>query len=247
MKLERDDSTGVLQADSFDLGWNIGEACEKAVAIARQENSPVHFLFNGIDVTAYASSDANELANKYMSDTEVRHEAYINSDEYKELRKRDAEDLSRKMAAPMKESAQTEAEMRAAKAPTPYTSSQLTEYVESLVKRTHDYGTCVHAMSLAATATFNYVAHQLGVTGFQASCADLDILRQTRHIDGPFILLKGQDALFPQYDLRGKLNDALKEWKPWLKEQAAKKLTESGSAHPDVVSHWKMLAKDGYD
>lgn len=148
----------------------------------------------------------------------------------------------------VKESAQTESEMRAAKAPTPYTPAQLAEYIESLVKRNHDYGTCVYAMSLAATAAFNYVAHQLGVTGFQASCADLDILRQTRHLDGPFILLKGEDALYPQYNLREKLSDALKKWEPWLKEQAHKKLSDPSntSAHPDVISHWKRLARGAH-
>lgn len=142
----------------------------------------------------------------------------------------------------MKEHAKTEAEMRDAKAPTPETADELREYVASLVEREHDYGTCVYAMSLAATAAFNHVARKLGVTGFQASCADLDVLRRTRRLDGPFILIKGEDAMYPQYNLPRRLAEAMAEWRPWLAEQAQKKLKTADCAHPNVVAHWKKLA-----
>jgi hypothetical protein len=144
----------------------------------------------------------------------------------------------------MKETAKTEAEMRAAKEQWPKTIEELTEYVESLVNREHDYGTCVYAMSLAATATFNYVAGKLGVTGFQASCADLDILRRTRSMKGPFIILKAEDMVYPQYDLQGKLREAMGEWQKWVAEQAKKQLAEhtDGNVHPEVLEHWKKLA-----
>ena len=140
------------------------------------------------------------------------------------------------------EKAQTEAEMREAKDPWPYTREQLLQYIDSLTERSHDYGTCVYALSLGALAAFNYVAHKLGVTGFQSSCADLDFLRRNRSLKGPFILLKAEDALYPQYDLREKLDEALNEWKPWLAEEA-EKLLASGTAHPAVLAHWKNLAK----
>lgn len=145
----------------------------------------------------------------------------------------------------MIETANSEAELRAVKEPWPKTISELDEYVESLVKREHDYGTCVYAMSLAATAAFHYVAGQLGVTGFQASCADLDILRRTRMLDGPFIILKAEDMLYPQYDLVGKLREAMGEWQEWAAEQAQKKIAEhaeENGVHPEVMAHWKKLA-----
>jgi hypothetical protein len=66
----------------------------------------------------------------------------------------------------------TEAEMRDSEAPTHGTVEELAAYVRVLVERPHDYGTCVYAMSLAATAAFNFVAHKLGVTMFQASWGD---------------------------------------------------------------------------
>ena len=144
----------------------------------------------------------------------------------------------------MKSEATTEQEMRAEKAPAPDTIEALGEYITSLVDRQHDYGTCVYAMSLAATAAFNHVAHKLGVTGFQASCADLDIVRRTRSMEGPFILLKGEDMIYPQYDLPGKLREAMEEWSDWAAEQAAKKLVESKqeNVHPDVWAHWVDLS-----
>jgi hypothetical protein len=140
----------------------------------------------------------------------------------------------------------TEQQMRESTAPWPDTPEELTAYINSLVDRQHDYGTCVYAMSLAATATFNYVAKKLGVTGFQASCADLDIVRRSRMIDGPFMILKIEDALYPQYDLHGKLDELLcgADTRKWLREKAAEKLAESGgNAHPSVIAHWQRLAE----
>lgn len=136
-----------------------------------------------------------------------------------------------------------EQEMRDAKVPTPDTAKDLTAYIDGLVKRDHDYGTCVYAMSMAATAAFNYVAHKLGVTGFQASCADMDILRRTRSLEGPFMILDGQNALYPQYDLEGKVREWLggDDFKEWISEQAKKKLAESDGASPSVVAHWRSL------
>jgi hypothetical protein len=137
----------------------------------------------------------------------------------------------------------TEQEMREEIAPTFDSVDELQSYIASLVDREHDYGTCCYAMSLAATAAFNFVARELGVTGFQASCADLDILRRTRRLDGPFVILTGEDELYPQYDNNRKLEECRIAWKDWIAEQAAKKLAESAdSAHPDVVAHWKKLA-----
>lgn len=137
----------------------------------------------------------------------------------------------------------TEQEMRIEVAPTFGTYEELQEYIKTLIEREHDYGTCVYAMSLAATAAFNFVASKLGVTGFQASCADLDILRRTRGYDGPFVILKGEDELYPQYDNHKKLEECRVEWKDWIMEQAKKKLEETTLAHPNVIAHWEKLAK----
>jgi len=139
---------------------------------------------------------------------------------------------------------QTEQEMRDSEVPRPTSQKQLMEYISGLVERDHDYGTCVYAMSMAATAAFNYVAGKLGVTGFQASCADLDIIRRTRRMDCPFTLIDGDRMLYPQYDLHALLDEALTAWADWAKEAAKKKLTDNDPRDVSgrVWEHWKKLA-----
>lgn len=131
--------------------------------------------------------------------------------------------------------------MREADVPTHDTLDELSKYIQSLVGQKQDYGTCVYAMSMAAVAAFNYVARSLGVTGFQASCADLDVIRRTRRLKGPFMLIDADKMLYPQYNIEGDVRKALNEWLPWASEEA-RKLLYSNEAHPNIVRHWKHLA-----
>jgi hypothetical protein len=231
-----------------NAGAEITNTIKEAIALAakHQPGTVVEFDFNNQRVVAKATDDPEELHRKWSADMDAAREAYINSPEYKERQEREAREHAEAVAAHMTEAAQTEAEMREAKVPTPLTKEQLTEYIESLVNRSHDYGTCVYAMSMAATAAFNYMAHQIGSSGFQASCADLDIVRRTRGINGPFMLVDGENALYPQYDLHARLSEAMEEWKPWLKEQAEKRLAETPeNINSAVTEHWKKLAGVG--
>lgn len=230
----------------FFGGEHISNACAKAAKLATEQNTTVDFTFNDIRVEVVPGEEPKAIEARWHADMEAAAKAYRESDEYKEREAKRKAEYAAACAASMTESAKTEAEMREAKSPWPYTKEQLVEYVESLVNRQHDYGTAAYAMSLAAVAAFNYVAHMLGTTGFQSSCADLDILRRTRHLDGPFMLIKAGDALYPQYDLPGKLAEAMGEWRPWLKEQAEKKLAETEHAHPAVLAHWRTLAGRDY-
>lgn len=233
----------ILELDEVMAGMHISHACERAAELAQESNKKVHFKFNDTDVTAEPGESKETLMDRWDRDREAAAKAWRNSPERKaQEEERRAED-KRKREAHMTEAAQTEPAMREAKVPWPKTKKQLTEYIESLVRRPHGYGTCVYAMSMAAEAAFNYVAGELGVTGFQASGADLDFIRRTRSMKGSFILLKAEDALYPQYDLFEKLSQVMEEWKPWLKEEALKKLAEVPNAHPDVAAHWKRLAE----
>ncbi len=136
-----------------------------------------------------------------------------------------------------------EAAMRDSKAPWPKTPEELSAYIATLVDRPHDYGTSAYAMSLAATAAFQYVAGVLGCTGFQASCADMDILRRTRSIKGPFMLIDGEQMLYPQYDIPARVAEALDGWREWAAEEAKKRLAEDGgTAHLNVKARWEELA-----
>lgn len=136
-----------------------------------------------------------------------------------------------------------EQEMRDSVAPTLDTLDELSQYIDGLVNQEHDYGTCVYAMSLAATAAFNYVARKLGVSGFQASCADLDILKRTRNMKGPFLIVDGENVLYPQYDLHARLDEFLDELKPWAAEEAQKLLDGESMAVDAVKDHWRKLTE----
>lgn len=143
----------------------------------------------------------------------------------------------------MEQETTPEQEIRNQEAPWFDSPDQLQKYINSLVERPQDYGSCVYAMSLAAVAAFQYVASKLGVTGFQASCADLDFIRRTRNIKGPFMLVNAEKMLYPQYDIRSDLEEAIEKWKPWAAEQAEKKLTEvTGFVAESVKNHWIYLA-----
>lgn len=140
----------------------------------------------------------------------------------------------------------TESEMRQSKASTPNTVEELAAYVQAMVDRPHDYGTCAYAMSYAAVAAFNFVARKLGVTGFQASCADMDILRQTRNWEWGRIL-DYSNLLYPQYcdeyhfpTVKKLLADP--EIASRLAKMARAKLAENGHAHKAVSRHWQKLA-----
>ena len=136
-----------------------------------------------------------------------------------------------------------EDEMREFEVPYYHTLEEVIEFVKSLETQANEYGTAAYCASLAATAMFNYICHREGLTGFQALCADLDILRRTRMIKGPFIILKLDDAMYPQYNLREKLESFLTDDSSleWMRETAIKNLDENPDAHPAVISHWREL------
>jgi hypothetical protein len=142
----------------------------------------------------------------------------------------------------------TEKEMRDSEVPTPKNLKELDKYISSLVDQKQDYGTCCYAMSMAAEAAFNYVADKLGVTGFQASCADLDFLRRTRRMENGFKIINYTYLLYPQYlDKKHfpSYNELLSENRISLAVKADKLLKEIDSRFPisqKVVAHWKKLS-----
>ena len=235
----------VFEFDGVFAGSHISELCRKMAVLAENKKVPIHATFNDTEILAEPGESAETLQARWEKDLESAAKAYReHPDRITEAAERKREDEEAR-AVVMVETAKTEAEMREAKVPWPLTEKQLTEYIASLATRTdYDYGTCVYAVSMAAVATFNYMAGVLGITGFQSGCADFDIIRRTRHMEGPFILLKGEDALYPQYDLPNRLTEAMEKWKPWLKEQAEIKLREANPhTHEDVIDHWKKLAE----
>lgn len=141
----------------------------------------------------------------------------------------------------------TEGELRSFDVPWPKTTAELLTIVELLAARRHDYGTCVYAVSIAATATFNYMSHTLGITGFQASCSDMDILRRTRGMRHGFKIIDFGKLLYPQYlgDVTVEVADLLADpgTRKTIREAARKLLDDAvDRAHQDVVAHWRQLS-----
>jgi hypothetical protein len=136
----------------------------------------------------------------------------------------------------------SEKQLREFKALWPKSKKELDKHISELLNRSHDYGTCVYAVSLAAVATFNYMSHELGITGFQASCADMDILRRTRCMER-FRIIDLSNLLYPQYaDKFKSYEEEIADNLDWLKEEAAEKLKANPVANPNVIIHWKRLA-----
>jgi hypothetical protein len=140
-----------------------------------------------------------------------------------------------------------EAELRGLEPFYPKTLEELNEYITSLTDRKHDYGTCVYAMSLASLATFNFVASQLGVTGFQASCADLEFIGKTRGMKDGFRIIDYNKLLYPQYfsnEHFPTIHSLLFEQKAKLQKRAKELLETNPDASETVRKHWEKLAKD---
>lgn len=128
--------------------------------------------------------------------------------------------------------------------PWPKTTDELDAYISSEVDRQHDYNTSADAMWHAALAAGRYVASRLGLTGFQASCADMAYIGASRGMEPPFGLLDGNDLLYPQSaDLLERAAKWIEEWKPVLAPKARARLSEEHEhVHPHVWAHWQEAA-----
>lgn len=105
------------------------------------------------------------------------------------------------------------------------------------------YEQSANALWKAALAAFNYVAQEAGVSGFQASWAALTFYGKAMGIKGPYGVVRGEDALYPQYDISARVESWIEEdWADWLKEEAQKRLDDETFAAPEVRAYWEELA-----
>lgn len=218
----------------------------EAVRLTTAHEEPIAFDFN--------SWHFETVVGETLEQAKVRLQGVVGFDvltpeENAAAAKKRVEDMERESAEAIAAAGvATELEMRELDPPRCETIEELTKYIATLVDRPHDYGTCVYAMALAARAAKWYVAGKLGATGFQAGGADMSYIKGERRMEC-FGIQDYGNLLFPQYCDEEHFPSAKslmkKEGlKKWLGEQAVAKLAEIGfGAHPDVVSHWKMLAE----
>lgn len=225
-------------------GVHLLDALNEAAVATADAGETVSFIFNEIEHDAMpgeskesAKARAEERIGQKLL---TRDEAAVQAKAEMERQQAEYD------AAILASGSPTEQDMRTAEVPRPKSETELMEYVKGLVDRPHDYGTCVYAMSMAATAAFYYVSHKLGVTGFQASCADMDILRRTRNLKYGHRIIDYNDLLYPQYwdDERTPIFQALMR-EPESRErfagEARKLLDGNGNAATAVKEHWQRL------
>lgn len=218
----------------------LAEVIEKACDLADGEE--VSFDFNGEEYVIRAGESYEEARARFG---EERGQPILDREELAEEARKNLEDMKARQDAAIADSGvPTEAEMREADVPWPGSMEELTAYIDGLTDRPHDYGTCVYAMSMAAVAAFYYVSSKLGVSGFQASCADMDILRRTRRIDGGFRLVTYDDLLYPQFwdeERSGIFAAELRE-NPERYAEKARALLREDSGTAAVRDHWRRIA-----
>ena len=108
----------------------------------------------------------------------------------------------------------------------------------------HDYGTTCHAIAAAAIAAAYAMAHEMGPTGFQFSCAEMEFLARSRfpHNKLGFSVCDWDDVLYPQYANRFTGLDISGDTAERIKAEAKRRIDEGGAIHPTVKEWWSRLA-----
>lgn len=118
---------------------------------------------------------------------------------------------------------------------------ELAAYITEKLAGDYDYNTHIEAIADITLAAFNLAASELGATGFSASHAELLFLQKSRRIDGPFVIIKAENCVYPQYDLMKIAQKYSEQWKPFLAQKAKALLDENDLAAPEVIVYWKQL------
>lgn len=225
-------------------GQHIRDVLANAVQRADESEDAVGFIFNDVRFTVEPGEGYTSAVAWWQAATGIP--VLTREEESEQARKGLAEMEARYERDRAAAGAATEQEMREADVPWLKDAVELSAYIEGLVDRPHDYGTCVYAMSMAAVAAQQYVASRLGVSGFQASCADLDILRRMRRLEHGFQIVDYGQLLYPQYwnDETRPIFDAEVARRPeYWAEQADKLLDDQDEdASRAVREHWLTIA-----
>ena len=232
-------------------GWlgTIQKYAEEAVKFVAAKGEPCWFDFNGARIEVSATDAVGDILAQYDRHCAEASRIYNSPENVEKRRQEAAREEEKRVAAfavyieALKKAEETG--LREIECLWPNTRKELDAVLDVLESRGHDYGTCVYAVSIAAYSAECYMHSKLGTTGFQAGCVDFDVLRRSRGIKGPFILLKLEDHLYPQYDLHAKLDEMIDTNIEWLQQEAKRKLVQIGDkGHPEVLARLKKLAKD---
>lgn len=106
------------------------------------------------------------------------------------------------------------------------------------------YSKSAEAMWMVGYIAHEYAAAAVGATSFQHGFSRLMLLSMLAGGEGPYMVLDGQNALYPQYDLPGQVRDWMESdsFRAWAAQEARELLAQRQGAHPNVVAHWEQLA-----
>jgi hypothetical protein len=127
----------------------------------------------------------------------------------------------------------------------PKTEEELLAIIRDAISKGTDYDGSAEALATCAVAAFRYAAEAVGASNFQGEWAALKAYGEELSIKGPFGVLRAEELVYPQYDLRRKTEDLIKKWTPWAIEQARKRLAgDLTLVVPTVIAHWHALADE---
>lgn len=126
----------------------------------------------------------------------------------------------------------------------PSSWEEMTQYMEGLESKPHDYQSIAEALSEATLTFFNYFAYKHGMTNWQTSWADLDFIQKVRRMEAGVMIIDPAKMLYPQYDLRKDLDKYLAESKPRLAKLAKERLDKESDRFlsDNVKRRWMELA-----
>jgi hypothetical protein len=161
-----------------EIGDPIADTALRAIRTAQVLGYSVTLSFNQHLIEVHPSSTVEEVLARHSALCSEACKTFWESPEGKaaaaEQAREQAEQEAREAAGPVHD---REAMLKA-EVPWPATAKELEETIAGYVNGKHTYDTAALAMSLAATAAFNYVAKVLGTTGFQAGYAAADFKRR---------------------------------------------------------------------
>lgn len=111
----------------------------------------------------------------------------------------------------------------------------------------YDYGTAPTAVKEVTVAAFNFMASELGITGFQAGFAQMEVIRELLALESGFRIVDYDKLLYPQYTnaryfptIEGLLEEP--RIRKHVRAKAQRLLKEAPTAADKVLAHWKKLS-----
>lgn len=140
----------------------------------------------------------------------------------------------------------TDEEFSKMEMPWPDSVQELTSYIEEVKEKYNtSYGDAVYGPALAAIASFNYVASQMGLSGFQADYSEMLFLKKLRYIKHGFKILNFDNLLYPQYlnDFNLSAETLIRKNLDELKKAAKEELEKNPNAAQEVRDHWIYITE----